>query len=183
MAKLTKQKSRKEYICQKCKHTIHVGEEYYKIEAMYAATKYRCLNCKPSRSELTSSEYLAWLYELKDNIDHYDLRTEEGKDDLYTEIEQMKSELEDKLYNMPEQLQYAPTGEMIQERIDALDEALSDLDSVDFPDEEDYKVTDEDVEFEDEREQTEEAKKEEYDEAIDDFEQACRDAVDNIPEE
>lgn len=183
MAKLTKQKSRKEYTCQKCGQVIHVGEEYYKIEAMYTKTKYRCLNCKPSRSELTSSEYLAWLYELKGNIDSYDLRSEEGKDDLYSEIEQMKSELEDKLYNMPEQLQYASTGETLQERIDALDEALSDLDSIDYPAEDDYKVADEDVEFEDERQQMEEAKKEEYDEAIDDFEQACRDAIENIPEE
>ena len=36
---------------------------------------------------------------------------------------------EDSLDNMPESLQYAPTGELLQERIDACDNAMNEVDS------------------------------------------------------
>lgn len=138
MAKAYKQKARKEYTCSKCGRTINKGEEYYKIEAMYSKTKYRCLDCKPERSELTESEYYKWLWDLQDHLEErYDLSTEEGKNELYNELENVRDELQDKLDNMPEQLQYAPTGEMLQERIDAIDDAMNELDNADYPDRED----------------------------------------------
>lgn len=138
MAKAHKQKAKKEYVCTKCGKTINKGEEYYKIEAMYSRTKYRCSNCKPERSELTSSEYYRWLWDLQDHLeDRYDLETEEVKDELYSELEDVRDELQDKLDNMPEQLQYAPTGEMLQERIYAIDDAMNELDNLEYPDRED----------------------------------------------
>ena len=180
MAKMYMQKARKEYTCSKCGAKINVGEQYYKIEAMYSRTKYRCCKCKPQRSELTSSEYLSWLYDLQDNLaERYDLRSEDVKDELYSEIESQRDELQDRLDNMPEQLQYAPTGEMLQERIDSLENALDELDGLEYPDEEDYKL--DDYEREDlSEEEIEEQENEKFQEALDDYESDIESIVSNI---
>lgn len=127
MAKLTKQKARKEYICYKCNRTIAIGEEYQKIVAMYRNPKTVCCSCKVPRSELTSSEYYAWLYDLQDNMT---LETIEDMQQLLDDIEYQKSELEDKYYNIPEQLQDGEAGSILQERIDNLDEVYDELESI-----------------------------------------------------
>lgn len=138
MAKCYSQKARKEYVCNKCGKPIHKGDQYFKIEAMYAKTKYRCCDCKPERSELTSSEYLSWLYDLQDHVsERYDLRSEEGKDELYSELENMRDDLQGHLDDMPEQLQAVGSGEILSTRIDSLDSAMSTIEDLEFPDEED----------------------------------------------
>ena len=183
MAKLYKQKARKEYVCNKCGSTINKGDEYYKVEAMYQRTKIRCIHCKPERSELTGSEYYSWLWDLQDHVaERYDLRSEEGRDELYSELENMRDELQDKLDNMPEQLQYASSGETLQERIDSIEDALNELDNAEFPDEDDYRVEEEDIEGlpEDEISDIIEDKKREYEDALDEYEQVLIDAVGNI---
>lgn len=171
MAKVQTQKARKEYKCSKCGAIINSGEEYHKIVAQFQAPRIRCKNCKPERSELTTSEYYSWLWDLQDHLEErYDLRSEDGKDELYSEIDNQRDELQMKLDNMPEQLQYAPTGEMLQERIDALDSAINELDNLDYPDKEDY--NDED--------NTEEENEQEYQEALDEFESNLVDIISNI---
>lgn len=181
MAQVSTQKARKEYCCNKCQQTIKVGDMYHKIIAQFQAPRYRCLNCKPERSELTTSDYLSWLYDLQDHVgERYDLRTEEGKDELYSELEIQRDELQSRLDNMPEQLQYAPTGEMLQERIDSIESALSDLDNLDFPDKEDYVVDESELEFEEDKESKQEELDSEYEDELDNFEQGCLDAINNI---
>lgn len=173
MAKVHTQKSRKEYKCSKCGNTINIGEEYHKIVEQFRAPRIRCCKCKPERSELTSSEYYSWLYDLQDHLEErYDLRTEEGKDELYSELDNMRDELQCKLDNIPEQLQYAPAGETIQERIDTLESAMSEMDNLDFPDEEDEEYNDE--------EKTEEENKQWYQDALDDFENELIEIINNI---
>lgn len=127
MAKLTKQKARKEYTCYKCNRTIDIGEEYQKIVARYSKPKTVCCNCKVARSELTGSEYYAWLYDLQDNMT---LETIEDMQQLLEEIREQKSELEERYYNIPEQLQDGYAGDILQERIDGLDEVYSELESI-----------------------------------------------------
>lgn len=180
MAKLTTQTARKEYVCQRCKRTINKGESYYKIIQQFRPERIRCNDCRPERSELTSSEYLSRLWNLQDHIDNYDLRSEEGKDDLYSELESQRDDLQERLDNMPEQLQYAPTGEMLQERIDAIQSAIDDIDSVEYPDKDDYTVERDDYKDEDEYKEAKEDKDSEYGDAIDEFEQAIIDAVNSI---
>ena len=143
MAKLSHQKARKEYVCEKCKKEINKGENYYKILEQFRPVRIRCANCRPERSELTNSEYYSWLYDLQDHLEErYDLRTEEGKNDLYTELEQQRDVLQEKLDNIPEQLQYASAGETLQERIDGIDSAMSEMDCLDYPEEDDENLKD-----------------------------------------
>lgn len=182
MAKLKWQTARKEYTCGKCGCTINKGDNYYKVVAMYQGVRYRCAGCRPTRSELTESEYYKWLYDLQDNVnENYDLRSEEGKDELYSELENQRDELQSRLDNMPEQLQYAPTGETLQERIDSLDDAINELDYLDFPDpdDDDYKLDDEDKQDLEEAE-IEEKENALYQEALDDYESNILEIINNI---
>lgn len=57
---------------------------------------------------------------------------EGGVDGVKERIESLKSTTEDSLSNMPEGLQSGSTGEMLQERVDALEEMISSFDSIDF---------------------------------------------------
>ena len=82
--------------------------------------------------------YFASLYDLMDDIGSRcivsESELEELKDDVRSQLEDTQSECQDNLDNMPESLQYAPTGELLHERIDALDSAMSDIEAIEPPD-------------------------------------------------
>ena len=145
MAKLTTQKARKEYVCSKCQRTISPGETYKKITAMYSQPKVVCNDCKVPRSELTSSEYLAWLYDLQDT---FEINDQSDVDNLRDELENQVSELQDRFDNIPESLQDGDAGTLLQERIDTLESAISELEQIDFDDIEEADEDDEDVDAE-----------------------------------
>lgn len=139
MATFSKFVARKEYTCSKCGATIQKGKTYYRIEERFRAPRFRCKNCRPERSELTNSEFYSWLYDLQDHLEErFDLSTPDGKDDLISEVSSMRDEMETRRDSMPEQLQEVGSGEILSSRIEALETCESDLDNVEFPDEEDY---------------------------------------------
>lgn len=90
----------------------------------------------PKPSQLTQSEFLSTVYDINERLESLSAETAEDLESEVTsicdDIENLKSETEDKLNNMPEQLQQAQTGEMLQGRIDALDEMVSNLQSVSY---------------------------------------------------
>lgn len=134
MAKLTKQKARKEYKCFKCNRKILKGEVYQKIIQIYRKPIFVCCDCVVPRSELTSSEYLSWLYDLQDN---FQLESPEDVESLIENIEDQKYELEDRFSNIPDQLQEFVAGEILQERIDVLDDAIRSLEQIEFEESDD----------------------------------------------
>ena len=171
MGKATSQKANKEYKCLKCGATINKGETYYKIVARFSRPKIRCLHCKPQRSELTTSDYLSWLWDLQDNLSsRYDLKDEVAKDDLYSELENMQSDLQDRFDNIPEQFQEGDAAQTLQDRIDSLDNAISEIDCLEFPCRED--LEDEDL--------TEEEIDERYEELLDEYEIALVEIINCI---
>ena len=83
--------------------------------------------------QLTQSEFLSTVYELRERIEAFTTDNLEGEvQEVIDEINTLKDETEDKLNNMPEQLQYGQTGELLQSRIDELDSWISELESVDL---------------------------------------------------
>lgn len=127
--------------------------------------------CKPQRSELTNSEYLSWLFNLQDNLSTlYDLKEEGAKDELYYELEEQQNDLQDRFDNIPEQLQEGDAGQILQDRIDSLYNAMSELDCLEFPQHED--VDDEDL--------TEEEIDEAYEKALNEYVDAIDEIIQNI---
>lgn len=140
---------------------IAKGEPYYWWAFQYGGKHFSKIAPKPS--QLTQSNYLGQLYTIQESIDEI---SAEGVEDLEgaldaikSDLESLKEETEGSLENMPESLQSSPTGELLQERIDALDNAISELEGIDL----DYEEPDTDEikqeildETDDEEEQTDE---------------------------
>ena len=60
---------------------------------------------------------------------------------IISEIEELRDECEDKLYNMPEQFQdTSEAGILLQERIDALENWISELEAIDISIEDDDNI-------------------------------------------
>ena len=108
---------------------IEKGDSYYWWQFAFGR-KIRS-KTKPVRSQLTQSGFLSNLYDLQDGLanrftDIYAIA--DDKQNLYDELEGMKQECEDSLENMPEGLrETSSSGELLQERIDALEEWLDEL--------------------------------------------------------
>lgn len=122
MAKVKKRKARKDYPAQGIKR----GDEYYTWQ-LYRGPVMRSMT-PPSRSQLTGSEFLGQVYDLVDvtfaNAESPD-DFKEGKD----ELDNIKDELQSRFENMPQQLQDADTGQLLQTRIDSCEEWSNTIDS------------------------------------------------------
>ncbi len=98
----------------------------------------------PRASQLTQSNYLSQLYTIQEQMDDFNPETPEDlsefAENIKSDLESLKDETEGSLENMPESLQSSPTGELLQERVDALDNAISEFDGLDL----DYEEPDED---------------------------------------
>lgn len=114
--------------------------EYYYYFTRYGSSRQETREY-PRRSMLTSSNFLSQLYDLQDNISGaYFENLEElevWRDELVSSFEELRGECQDSLDNMPDQLQYSETGEMLQERIDKMEEIVSSLQEVDMSEDED----------------------------------------------
>lgn len=158
MATLKRQKARKEYVCSNssCKKVIKVGDEYYRFsQSRFHPLRILCLACRPTRSQMTGSEFLSTMFAIEDG-DMSKVSIEAIQDDAQSiiegiigQLEELRDETEERRENMPESLQDAPTGEMLQGRVDSVEEMISEL---------------EDIETDIDEELSEEEKQERYEE-------------------
>ena len=108
------------------------GETYYWYKKRYGGRIEKREYPKPS--ELTSSEFLTSVYEIGETIPDFgsfqeiESWIEETKETLETVLE----ETDEKLNNLPEQLQYAPVGELLQNRVDSVQEWIDGLDTIEL---------------------------------------------------
>lgn len=89
---------------------------------------------RPRQSQLTQSNFLSQAYGIQEQIEDY---TPETHEDLESFIEQiidecqsLADECQDSRDNMPESLQDAPTGELLGERVEAMENFISELESI-----------------------------------------------------
>lgn len=72
---------------------------------------------------------------IQNAVDTYLTKLEEIKENLINVLTEVKEEEDDAYYNMPESLQEGEKGAAMQEAIDSLDNAISDLEETpDFSD-------------------------------------------------
>lgn len=118
-------------------HTnIKKGESYYWWKFRFGGK--HCSKTMPRRSQLTRSGFLSSLYDLQDRIGEFTATSIEEfdtfKEDILSEIENLKSECEDNLSNMPESLQ---ESSILNERIEGLDNWYSEIEGVSCEESED----------------------------------------------
>lgn len=132
MAQIVTKKARKEYKCCKCGETINPSDTYKLLQMMYQKPRRACHKCNFKRSETTTSEYLGMIWDLQDDTE---INSQEDIEILVSDLETLRDETQDKLENMPEQLQYSENGELLQERVDLLEEAISEMEEIEWPNE------------------------------------------------
>lgn len=140
----TVQKSRKEKVCGRCGNVIPVGSKYYYIDFYSGRTAVRCASCGFKQSETTENPYLQTLYGIQedyaDKLDNCkEDEVESIKDDLVSDLENLRDEVQERFDNIPEQLQDGDAGSLLQERIDSIDEAISNIEDVDVTSLDDWK--------------------------------------------
>jgi hypothetical protein len=125
-------KARKDYP----EHGVKKGESYWWWKFNFSRIKYISKE-KPNRSQLTQSSFFSTLWAIEDGIEKRfaghicsdDIQNE--LENLISEIEELKDEVQGNLDNMPYQLQESNTGQLLQERIDELENWVSDLNGID----------------------------------------------------
>lgn len=125
---------------------ISKGDSYYWWKFRYGMA---IKSLKPPRaSQLTQSPFLGELYDIQDEIGSLSADEYEGLSDPINEIVDRITALGDQcqesLDNMPDSLQYSPTGELLQERIDAMEGWAEEIDGIDTSVLEDDNGTEED---------------------------------------
>ena len=114
------------------------GEPYYWWKFRFGGKRYS--STPPKASQLTQSAYYGALYGLTENLEgelppENESDFDTMRDDLASQLQEIGEECQTSLDNMPESLQEAPTGELLQERIDACEAAVGDLESLEAPQE------------------------------------------------
>ncbi len=134
-------KARKDYP----DHGITKGQEYWwwctrtTVGKAYVSHKHYSTTY-PKRSRLTNG-FLSQVYSLQEEIndanpaDMDDLQS--MRDEWVGQINELESECQSSLDNMPEGLKQGPSGELLQERIDAMSSWASDLENTLLDDDDD----------------------------------------------
>lgn len=121
------------------------GETYYTWGFRMAG---RSINheskTKPTRQQLTMSEYQSAVYDIDDLVQALDASMfsdpeefESAVTEIKEQAESLRDETQDKFDNMPEGFQQADTGQLLEERIQALEDFINELDNIDFSMDED----------------------------------------------
>lgn len=112
---------------------INAGESYwtwcfYGGQLIYSKTK-------PRQSQLTNNSFKQELYSIQESIE--DFSTEDPDDvgvfveELISNLEELRDTCQESFDNIPEQLQEGNAGQILQERIENLDDVISNLENID----------------------------------------------------
>ena len=104
---------------------IKKGDSYYWWKFYRCGKQYS--TTPPTRSQLTRSPFYSALYEIEDTMQAADEDYESARDTAVEELENLKDETQEKYDNMPPSLQEGDTGQLLQERVEGLDNIISEL--------------------------------------------------------
>lgn len=113
------------------------GESYFWWKFRHGGKRFSLTRPRPS--QLTQSAYYGTVRSLVEQIEDANIGDYDEfvsvKEDVVSELENLRDESQASLDNMPDSLQYSPTGELLSERVDACDNAISDIEGIDEFDE------------------------------------------------
>jgi len=120
---------------------LPAGSEYYWWSLMSGGRGVkRFSKTPPRRSQLTNSEFLGRVWDIEDQLE--ELESFDDLESLIQDIRDLGEEQTEKHGNLPDNLQYSATGELLEGRASACEEWASELEAVEAPEE----VSDADVE-------------------------------------
>ena len=121
---------------------IKKGESYYWWKFRFGGK--HASKTPPKRSELTQSAFYASIWDIEDTMAALTMESdfESEIENTVSELENVKDECQNSLDNMPEQLQSAPTGELLQNRMESIDEMIDELQGIGTDIDEDLKGDD-----------------------------------------
>lgn len=121
--------------CSKCGTLIEKGQPYRWWKFMRGGKFIRCnsAKCLPRPSDLTRSDFWKAIYSIQEeelftNSEEF----ESDRDTAVSDLQNIRDETQEKLDNMPQGLQEGDTGQLLQERIDALESAIETLEGTDL---------------------------------------------------
>ena len=116
-------------ICSKCGKEILPGEKYNKATPFRRKPIVRCIECGIKPYETSCSSYVKWAGSIVNNWEKMYPIDENVIDDLVSDIESIKDDIENNLYNLPEQFQY---DSILQDRLNSLEDCLNILETIDI---------------------------------------------------
>ena len=142
--------------CPKAK----AGETYWWWKNRMKGMKEGVVRCTvgspPKRSQTIVSDYSSAVVAISEDMDDSSFEDvtdfEAARDEWVEQIKGIADEQDEKLNNMPEQFQESDTGQLLQERKDALESWAAEIEgvTVDEPDRDDYEEGEEgDEEYQD----------------------------------
>lgn len=126
MARVHHRKAAKDYP----QFGIAKGEMYYYVKIKTGPRTSREMRSKTpfKRSALTQSDYLAQLYDWEDS--KAEISDMDSAQQFADDIRALGEEQDEKFNNMPEGLQQGDSGQMLEERRDACEQAASDIEEI-----------------------------------------------------
>lgn len=112
---------------------INIGESYwtwcfYGGQPIYSKTK-------PRQSQLTNNSFKQELYSIQESVEDFSPEDpdEVGEfvEELISDLEELRDTCQESFDNIPEQLQEGDSGQILQERIENLDDVISNLENID----------------------------------------------------
>lgn len=112
---------------------INAGEGYwtwcfYGGEPIYSKTQ-------PRQSQLTNNPFKRELYTIQESVEDFSPEDPDEVgvfvEELISNLEELRDTCQESLDNIPEQLQEGNAGQILQERIENLDDVISNLESID----------------------------------------------------
>jgi hypothetical protein len=121
-------------------HGIKKGESYYWWAFMVGGRggKKRYSKTKPTRSQLTQSEFYGRLYDIEDSVqalEASDADTLKSEcDSIAEQLRELGQEQQDKFDNLPENFQNGESGERLTERAEWCESQADEFEQIDFED-------------------------------------------------
>lgn len=113
-------------------HGIKVGDTYYWWSFKRGGKRYS--KTPPRRSQLTQSSFFGAVYDVEDDIAALEASASlsDDRDSIVERLREIGEECQSSLDNMPEGLQQGSTGELLQSRVEAMEQAAQEFDDIDM---------------------------------------------------
>lgn len=127
-------RSRKEVTCSKCREVLPVGSPYLKATPYHARPIIRCIKCGLKSYETSGSDFIQSVGRIAEDWSKDYSLGESTAEEISEALGDIRDQCEENYDNIPDSLKEAPAGEILQERIDMLEDVINELDNISWDD-------------------------------------------------